>query len=77
MFKVVKRCHLRHCLHLHMTTAIGLLYFAGTKNNLLSQTTKRLRTDLINGSVNAKHYKLFENPTKDDSQRIRNALHEH
>lgn len=51
-----------------------IIYFAGTKNNLLSQTTKRLRTDLINGSVNAKHYKLFENPTKDDSQRIRNAL---
>lgn len=51
-----------------------IIYFAGTKNNLLSQTTKRLRKDLINGNVNSKHYKLFENPTKNDSQRIRNAL---
>lgn len=51
-----------------------IIYFAGTKNNLLSQTTKRLRADLVNGSANAKHYKLFENPTQNESQRIRNAL---
>lgn len=51
-----------------------IIYFAGTKNNLLSQTTRRIRTDLVNGSVNAKHYKLFENPSKNESQRIRNAL---
>ena len=51
-----------------------IIYFAGTKNNLLSQTTKRIRTDLVNGSANAKHYKLFENPSKNESQRIRNAL---
>lgn len=51
-----------------------IIYFAGTKNNLLSQTTKRLRKDLINGIANSKYYKLFENPTKNDSQRIRNSL---
>ena len=51
-----------------------IIYFAGTKNNLLSQTTKRLRKDLINGSANSAYYKLFENPTLEYAQRIRNAL---
>lgn len=51
-----------------------IIYLAGTKNNLLSQTTKRLRKDLINGNVNSKFYKLFENPDMDMAQRIRNAL---
>ncbi|ALA93049.1 Z1 domain-containing protein [Porphyromonas gingivalis AJW4] len=51
-----------------------IIYFAGTKNNLLSQTTKRLRKDLINESTNSLYYKLHENPTNDDSQRIRNEL---
>lgn len=51
-----------------------IIYLAGTKNNLLSQTTKRLRKDLINGNVNSKFYKLFENPNMDMAQRIRNTL---
>lgn len=51
-----------------------IIYFAGTKNNLLSQTTKRLRKDLINGSENSSFYKLHENPTDNDTQRIRNEL---
>jgi endonuclease len=52
-----------------------IIYLAGTKNNLLSQTTKRLRKDLINGNANAKFYKLFENPSSlRDAMRIRNAL---
>lgn len=51
-----------------------IIYLAGTKNNLLSQTTKRLRKDLINGNVNSKFYKLFENPNKETAQRIRNTL---
>lgn len=51
-----------------------IIYFAGTKNNLLGQTTKRIRKDLINGNANSKYYKLFENPSVKDSQSIRNAL---
>lgn len=51
-----------------------IIYFAGTKNNLLDQTTKRLRKDLINGSANAAYYKLHENPTVDDVQRIGNEF---
>lgn len=51
-----------------------IIYFAGTKNNLLSQTTKRLRKDLINQSENSAYYKLHENPTIEESQRIRNEL---
>lgn len=51
-----------------------IIYFAGTKNNLLGQTTKRLRKDLINGNANSKFYKLFENPSAKEAQGIRNAL---
>ena len=51
-----------------------IIYFAGTKNNLLGQTTKRIRKDLINGNANSKFYKLFENPSVKDAQSIRNAL---
>ena len=51
-----------------------IIYFAGTKNNLLEQTTKRLRKDLINGNENAAYYKLHENPTLDDVQRISNEF---
>lgn len=51
-----------------------IIYFAGTKNNLLDQTTKRLRKDLINGNDNAAYYKLHENPTLDDLQRISNEF---
>ena len=51
-----------------------IIYFAGTKNNLLEQTTKRLRKDLINGNENATYYKLHENPTLDDVQRISNEF---
>ena len=52
----------------------GIIYFAGTKNNLLAQTTKRLRKDLVNNGANANYYKLFENPSSVEAQRIRNAL---
>ncbi len=38
-----------------------IIYFAGTKNNLLSQTTKRIKKDLI--SNNRLKYKIYENPT--------------
>lgn len=51
-----------------------IIYFAGTKNNLLDQTTKRLRKDLMNTGNNVQYYKLHENPTKNDIQRIDNEL---
>ena len=40
-----------------------VIYLAGTKNNLLSQTTKRLTKDLITESQYNNLYKIFENPT--------------
>ena len=51
-----------------------IIYFAGTKNNLLEQTTKRLRKDLIDSGKNNQFYKLHENPTQEDIQRITNEL---
>lgn len=51
-----------------------IVYFAGTKTNLLTQTTKRLRKDLINNGANNQFYKLHENPTLEESQRIKNEL---
>ena len=44
-----------------------IIYLAGTKNNLLDQTTKRLRKDLIgpNGKNND-YYKIHANPTTAD-----------
>lgn len=51
-----------------------IIYFAGTKNNLLYQTSTRLRKDLINKGENNEHYKLHENPTSDETQKIRNQL---
>jgi hypothetical protein len=51
-----------------------IIYFAGTKTNLLTQTTKRLRKDLINNGINNQYYKLHENPTLDEAQRIKNEL---
>ena len=44
-----------------------IIYFAGTKNNLLDQTSKRLRKDLIgkNGADND-FYKIHANPTLAD-----------
>ncbi|MDR2757484.1 MAG: Z1 domain-containing protein [Planctomycetaceae bacterium] len=51
-----------------------IVYFAGTKTNLLTQTTKRLRKDLINNGSNNQFYKLHENPSMEDVQRIKNEL---
>lgn len=47
-----------------------IIYFAGTKNNLLNQTTKRLRKDLINSGKNNNKYKLHENPTSEDEEKF-------
>lgn len=51
-----------------------IVYFAGTKTNLLTQTTKRLRKDLINNGVNNQFYKLHENPSSNEVQKIKNEL---
>jgi len=40
----------------------AIIYLAGTKNNLLNQTTNRLKKDLQTGSNNRKHYKVYQNP---------------
>ncbi|MFK7949683.1 MAG: hypothetical protein AB8G11_18975 [Saprospiraceae bacterium] len=53
-----------------------VIYFAGIKINLLEQTTKRLRKDLLTNSYNAKVFKLYENPTIENNMHttIRSAL---
>lgn len=51
-----------------------IIYFAGTKTNLLAQTTNRLRKDLINDGKNKEYYKLHENPTLNDIQKIKKEL---
>jgi hypothetical protein len=43
-----------------------IIYLAGTKNNLLEQTTKRLKKDLQVNSLNRKHFKVFQNPQIDN-----------
>ena len=44
-----------------------IIYLAGTKNNLLDQTQKRLRKDLIGKSgANNDYYKIHPNPTATD-----------
>ncbi len=48
-----------------------LVYLAGTKNNLLEQTTKRLRKDLIDGgNSRCSRYKIHSNPTVNDASDI-------
>lgn len=51
-----------------------IVYFAGTKTNLLTQTTKRLRKDLIYKGNNNRFYKLHENPSTNEIQKIKNEL---
>jgi hypothetical protein len=53
-----------------------VIYFAGIKNNLLEQTTKRLKKDLLTESKNSRFYKVFQNPKKQNGveNNFRNAL---
>lgn len=53
-----------------------IIYFAGIKNNLLEQTTKRLKKDLLTDGENAKDYKVWQNPTVKEGVHlnIKNAL---
>ncbi len=43
-----------------------VIYFAGIKLNLLEQTTKRLKKDLLTDSDNARNYKVYQSPTIDE-----------
>ena len=44
-----------------------IIYLAGTKNNLLEQTSKRLKKDLIgNRAKNNNFYKIHPNPTTNE-----------
>lgn len=48
-----------------------IVYLAGTKNNLLDQTSKRLKKDLIGGrSKNNNFYKIHPNPTTNELEEI-------
>jgi len=51
-----------------------VIFLAGTKNNLLSQTTKRLTKDLITESSHSNLYKVIENPSSSSTNEIRNKL---
>ncbi|MEI8202914.1 MAG: Z1 domain-containing protein [Bacteroidota bacterium] len=52
-----------------------IIYLAGVKNNLLTQTTERLKKDLLNNGANSKHFKMYDNPTvENNSQNIRSNL---
>lgn len=44
-----------------------IIYFAGIKNNLLEQTTKRLKKDLLTESDNSKFFKVYQSPTIEES----------
>jgi len=54
----------------------AIIYLAGTKNNLLEQTTNRLKDDLLTGSVNRRKYKVYQNPLIEDNSinEVHNAL---
>jgi hypothetical protein len=53
-----------------------IIYFAGIKVNLLEQTTKRLKKDLLTDGDNSRFYKVYQSPTieKDFHSKIKNAL---
>lgn len=53
-----------------------VIYFAGIKVNLLEQTTKRLKKDLLTQEENSRIYKVFQSPTIDDNihSQVKNAL---
>lgn len=52
-----------------------IIYLAGIKNNLLHQTTNRLKKDILNNGLNSRFYKQYENPTyQQNTQEIHSAL---
>lgn len=48
-----------------------IIYFAGIKNNLLEQTTKRLKKDLLTETDNSVHFKVYQSPSVDESVHIK------
>ncbi|WP_316788864.1 Z1 domain-containing protein [Pedobacter frigoris] len=48
-----------------------IIYFAGIKNNLLEQTTKRLKKDLLTDSENARSFKVYQSPTLDENVHLK------
>lgn len=48
-----------------------IIYFAGIKNNLLEQTTKRLKKDLLTEGENARNYKVYQSPTKAENVELK------
>ena len=51
-----------------------IIYFAGIKNNLLEQTTKRLKKDLLTESENSRFFKVYQSPSTEENVKIKNAL---
>lgn len=53
-----------------------VIYFAGIKLNLLEQTTKRLKKDLLTESDNSRFYKVYQSPNIKHNHhvKIQNAL---
>jgi len=53
-----------------------VIYFAGIKNNLLEQTTKRLKKDLLTEGDNARLFKVYQSPniSEDVHTKIQQAL---
>jgi len=48
-----------------------VIYFAGIKNNLLDQTTTRLKKDLLIDGLNSRFFKLYKGPTLADDVHIK------
>lgn len=48
-----------------------IIYFAGVKLNLLEQTTKRLKKDLLTEGDNARSFKVYQSPKTEDGLHIR------
>lgn len=48
-----------------------IIYLAGVKNNLLSQTNNRLKKDLLTSAENSQVYKVYDNP-KVENDDVRN-----
>lgn len=53
-----------------------VIYFAGIKNNLLDQTTSRLKKDLLTDNENARFFKVYKSPSISDDvhTKIQQAL---
>lgn len=48
-----------------------IIYFAGIKNNLLEQTTKRLKKDLLTETDNSVNFKVYQSPSIEESVHIK------